>query len=46
MNRGWWTKLAELAQAPEGGAPLNLPGNVLARRAGEQLLFERLGVQA
>jgi tRNA(Ile)-lysidine synthase len=43
MNRRWWTKLAELARSPEGGAPLNLPGNVLARRVDEQLVLERLG---
>jgi tRNA(Ile)-lysidine synthase len=43
MNRAWWTALAELALSPAGGQPLNLPGNVLARRSGEQLVFVRLG---
>jgi tRNA(Ile)-lysidine synthase len=44
MTHRWWSELAALAQSPANqspaGAPsLNLPGDVLARRAGGQLLL-------
>jgi tRNA(Ile)-lysidine synthase len=44
MTHRWWRELAALAQLPDPQSPdttstLNLPGNVLARRAGDQLLL-------
>lgn len=41
MTRRWWTMLAELAQAAGNAPAVNVPGNVLARRDGEQLRLER-----
>jgi tRNA(Ile)-lysidine synthase len=42
MTRRWWTKLADLAQAPAPRQTINLPGNVLARRDGAVLRLDRL----
>jgi tRNA(Ile)-lysidine synthase len=44
MTHRWWRELAALAQlpgaqSPDAAPPLNLPGNVLARRAGSRLLL-------
>jgi tRNA(Ile)-lysidine synthase len=39
MTHRWWRELATLAQSPDGAPSLNLPGNVLARRAGGELLL-------
>jgi tRNA(Ile)-lysidine synthase len=39
MTHQWWRELAAFAQSPDTTRTLNLPGNVLARRAGDQLLL-------
>ncbi len=40
MTFEWWNRLAEMIQQPRDGAVLNLPGNVHASIAGEQLLLK------
>jgi tRNA(Ile)-lysidine synthase len=41
MSHQWWCQLAELAAAGASNKVLNLPGNVRAERAGDELVVER-----
>jgi tRNA(Ile)-lysidine synthase len=43
MTHQWWQQLAHLALSPKTHAKLNLPGNVLAERDGDQLVLARAG---
>lgn len=42
MTSHWWRELAKLAQSARSPSSLNLPGDVLAKREGEQLILTRM----